>query len=51
MTKYTQAAIMRLDEIVQCKDCGKRMRRGERIVGFSDIVCRECAKKRRERRW
>ena len=49
MIKYTSDIVYRFDEIVRCKDCGKQMRRGERIIGFKEIVCRECAEKRKKR--
>jgi formylmethanofuran dehydrogenase subunit E len=49
MVKFPNDFYMRLDEIVQCKDCGKQMRREERIIGFKEIVCRKCAEKRKQR--
>lgn len=49
MVKFSKDCEMRFGEEVQCKDCGKQMRRGERITGFKEIVCRECAEKRKRR--
>ena len=45
MIKYTQDAILKMGEKVQCQHCGKQMRRGQRCVGFREIICVECAKK------
>ena len=45
MIKYTPEAMKKMDEIVRCEHCGKQIRRGQSIVGFREIVCRECAMK------
>lgn len=47
MIKYTTDYILKMDETVRCQDCGKQMRRGQRAVGFREIICVECAKRRR----
>lgn len=43
MIKFSDEYIARFDERVNCECCGKRMRLGERCVGFNDIVCVPCA--------
>ena len=45
MVKYTHDAILKFNEIVRCKHCGKQMRRGQACVGFREIVCLDCANK------
>lgn len=45
MIKFSKDYIARFDEKVICDGCGKQIRRGERIIGYADIVCRDCADK------
>lgn len=44
MVKFSAAYIDRLDEIVQCDCCGKRMRLGQCITNIPGHACAECVK-------